>query len=395
MTSANPAHTLYSFTGKIDGARPAGGLTTDPDGNLYGAACQQTESQNGTIFRLAPPGQTEKKWHFTALYVFTDPQLGVSPCGTLWRRADGALFGLAGGGGANGAGTAFELDPPANPAGAWTETTLHDFAFSRTDGASPGGSLIADAQGRLFGTTVQGGRGCKGDLGCGVVFMLTPPENGTGWTEQVIYFFNGQTGKAGFPSGELAMAGDGTLFGTTPNSVFSLSETKSGAWHYTALAISPALPYGLSTGVTLGADGTLYGVTDLGGINNTGTVYALTPPADGTAPWTSALIHQFGTFIGNRDGYNPTGPLSLDANGTLFGTSASGGRNGAGLVYRMDPPAKPGGNWQFRIVTALSPPSGHGPRSPAGPVLLRSGAAYLTTANGGKDMRGTIVSVTP
>ena len=55
------------------------------------------------------------------------------------------------------------------------------------DGANPQGTLIADTQGALYGTTVNGG-----SHNHGTVFTLTPPAAGqTQWTESVLYSFTG------------------------------------------------------------------------------------------------------------------------------------------------------------------------------------------------------------
>jgi hypothetical protein len=53
------------------------------------------------------------------------------------------------------------------------ETVLYTFSGG-TDGGNPYSSLVSDAKGNLYSTTVSGGLsgGCYG-YGCGVVFQLT------------------------------------------------------------------------------------------------------------------------------------------------------------------------------------------------------------------------------
>jgi hypothetical protein len=72
--------------------------------------------------------------------------------------------------------------------------TLHSFAGG-TDGRSPVGSLVADAAGNLYGTTLTGGSTsiCLGaGNGCGIVFKLSPPKvRGGVWRETVLYRFTG------------------------------------------------------------------------------------------------------------------------------------------------------------------------------------------------------------
>lgn len=82
----------------------------------------------------------------------------------------GNLYGTTGGGnGVNGA--VFELTPSAS---GWSETELHSFAGG-TDGIAPIASLISDAAGNLYGTTLGGGNKlCQYSEGCGVVFRVSP-----------------------------------------------------------------------------------------------------------------------------------------------------------------------------------------------------------------------------
>jgi uncharacterized repeat protein (TIGR03803 family) len=91
----------------------------------------------------------------------------VSGRGSISRDAQGNLYGTAGGG-AYGAGTAFEL----NKAG--KETVLYSFRESGGDGGCPCEALVRDAKGNLYGTTYFGGAS-----GVGTVFDLTLPATTT------------------------------------------------------------------------------------------------------------------------------------------------------------------------------------------------------------------------
>ena len=113
-------------------------------------------------------------------------------------------------------GTVYEV-----PAGTNTIVTLA--TFNGANGASPEGSggLIADAAGNLYGTTYAGGAN-----NLGTVFKLTAG------TRQLVTLatFDGTPGYG--PLGSLAADGNGNLYGTTyydmPNdrgTVFELSGT--------------------------------------------------------------------------------------------------------------------------------------------------------------------------
>jgi uncharacterized repeat protein (TIGR03803 family) len=90
----------------------------------------------------------------TAVLVSFNYTNGANPKGSLIADANGDLFGTTANGGANGAGTVFEIAKTATGY-ASTPTTLVSFNF--TNGNLPLGGLIADANGNLFGTTVGGG----------------------------------------------------------------------------------------------------------------------------------------------------------------------------------------------------------------------------------------------
>src|SRR5580700_9626098 len=95
-------------------------------------------------------------------------------------------------------------------AAAQHEAVLYTFVGG-TDGSSPIAPLLADHSGNLFGTTIGGGAGCEPE-GCGTVFELSPSSSG-GWTESVLYRFQGGTDGV-FPYGSLVMDAEGNLFGT-------------------------------------------------------------------------------------------------------------------------------------------------------------------------------------
>jgi uncharacterized repeat protein (TIGR03803 family) len=78
--------------------------------------------------------------------------------------------------------------------------------------------------------------------------------------------------------------------------------------------------------------GNLYGTTSEGGLSNKGTAFELTKKPDGV--WARKTLHE---FRGVSDGAYPGGPLVLDADGNLYGTTYSGGINGNGTVFELSP----------------------------------------------------------
>lgn len=99
---------------------------------------------------LAPlaAGQTQ----FSTLYTFTNGD----PVGL--RYADGVFYGATTGASPTGnCGTVFQLQPPATPGGAWTETALYSFNGGNSDGCTPLGTPVKAANGALYGITYGGG----------------------------------------------------------------------------------------------------------------------------------------------------------------------------------------------------------------------------------------------
>ncbi|MBV8736337.1 MAG: hypothetical protein JO007_03580 [Alphaproteobacteria bacterium] len=252
---------------------------------------------------------------------------GQLPYGDLISDASGALYGTTANGGANGAGTVFKLAPPAIAGGSWTETILYSFTGTLGDGAQPSAGLISDTSGALYGTTTGGGSGS------GTVFVLTPPAaSGGSWTETVLYSFTGGS-DGGSPNAALLSDASGALYGTTENG----GSNNSG----TAFKLVPATAAAIST---CQADYNL----ELSTCNPYAPDYKACINAathdlnQCTAHYsTETVLHSF--IGGTSDGSNPVAALISDASGALYGTTGSGGTNNAGTVFKLTPhnPANP------------------------------------------------------
>ena len=157
---------LHSFTGSpTDGALPYAGLIQGPDGTLYGTTLYGGANNVGTIFQMAPDGSGFTNLHSFAGY----PTDGANPYAGLIQGPDGTLYGTTYGGGANNAGTVFQMAPDGSGF-----TVLHSFAGYTTDGAGPYAGLIQGPDGTLYGTTYGGGNSLSAR---GVVFQLTLSPN--------------------------------------------------------------------------------------------------------------------------------------------------------------------------------------------------------------------------
>ncbi len=130
------------------------------------------------------------------------------------------------------------------------------------------------------------------------------------------------------------------------------------------------------------SDGSLYGVTVAGGLGY-GTVFQLSPPAVAGGTWAETAIY---SFHGGVDGYRPAEGLVADKGGNLYGSTLSGGVVGGcncGTVFKLKPPATPGGVWTKRIMHAFTGTNGDGTNCCAELTIDSKGAVYGITFNGG------------
>jgi uncharacterized repeat protein (TIGR03803 family) len=268
--------------------------------------------------------------------------------------------------------------------GATTETVLYSFKGG-SDGAGPNSALAADSSGNLYGTTSFGGNNNCFGSGCGIVYELSPSANGE-WTEKILYTFTG--GADGSVPGGVILDSAGNLYGTTygggnPNcdnggigpcgTVFELSPNANGTWTETVLHAFTGNPDGANPegGLVMDPSGNLYGTTIFGGNGapqGFGAVFEVSPTKSG---WTESVIYN---FSGYPDGADPTGSLIFDSAGNLYGTTSAGGVSstflGFGTVFKLAPTP---GVWQK--TTLYSFQGGGNGGDPA------SGVVYDTKGN--------------
>ncbi len=320
--------TLHNFSGSgTDGNTPIASLVFDAAGNLYGTTLVGGVNGWGTVFELSPT--TGGAWTETVLHSFgaDNSSDGQNPDSALLLHASGSnaasLYGTTEQGGTNNLGTVFQLSPSAD--GGWTETVLHSFG-SGTDGQLPSGGVIADSAGNLYGTTGEGGT-----YGDGTVFKLTPAGE-----ETVLHSFKPGNHDGVQPFGGLVMDPAGNLYGTTTGGGFldhgivfevNPSTTNEEILHnFHGTPIDGEAP---DSELIFDSLGNLYGTTSIGGASNVGTVFGMTPTANG---WLEKVLHSFGD---GKDGAYPNAGLIMDAAGNLYGTTYDGGTHNNGTVFAI------------------------------------------------------------
>jgi uncharacterized repeat protein (TIGR03803 family) len=189
---------LHRFTNNYDGYEPAGGVFLASDGAFYGTTYYGGTRDYGTAFQLKRSGN---KWTETKIYDFKAGTDGEYPINGVVQGSDGTLYGTTLFGGSYQYGTLFSLKQSG---GSWTHTVLHEFG-SAADGQEPYGGLL------LVGDTLYGTAEFGGTKGAGIIFSLS--QSGGVWTENILYNFNGGSDGAE-PCATLIADADGNLYGT-------------------------------------------------------------------------------------------------------------------------------------------------------------------------------------
>jgi len=257
---------------------------------------------------------------------------------------------------------------------------LHEFGVSPYDGALPSAELT-NVKGTLYGTT-----GFGGSYGLGTVFSITKSGQ-----ETVLHSF-GAPGDGEEPMARLLNV-NGTLYGTTPyggkdraGTVFSITRAGSErVLHSFAFSYSYSRNNGIEPFAGLiDVGGTLYGTTSYGGTHpcdtgsNCGTVFSIS---------TSGKYNVLHNFAGApHDGNFPEAAL-LDVNGTLYGTTSSGGKYNRGTVFSI------GTSGQEQTLYSFGASGYFDGSSPVAALIDVNGTLYGTTQKGGGDS-GTVFSTT-
>ncbi len=308
---------LHHFS---DARFPLSGLIETPDGFLCGTSSAGGASNAGTVFRLGFDGDGFQILHTFAPGVATD---GDSPLAELILGWGGFLYGTTAGGGSNNAGTVFCLRSDGTDF-----RIIHHFGALM--GKHPTTSLVLGVDGKLYGTTKNGG---SNDLG--TVYALST--NGNDFT--VIHHFQGKAANDGsLPLGKLLQARDGLLYGTTcsggsPADLGTLYRINTNGNGYSILRAFQGSSQRDGAGpvsglLQWGQAGVLYGTTPSGGSANQGLAFAIN--TDGTG---FAVMREF-TGTGG-DGAEPYSPLTSTADGVFYGATYYGGVDDNGTLFRI------------------------------------------------------------
>ena len=205
-----------------------------------------------------------------------------------------------------------------------THKVIANFPFE-TNGSTPMGSLVEGPDGSLYGTTALGG-----EQNGGTLFRIAPDG-----TFSLLTSFTRETGT--FPSGPLLLGPDGSLYGTTQS--YGPKSAGGAASHGTVFRFEPGMGLsvltafngsdgaGMPVGITKGADGDFYGVTQGEATNDGGAFFKV------TAGGTFTKLADFAAL----GSVKPSSPLLLGSDGNFYGATLGNGNNEWGAIYRVTP----------------------------------------------------------
>jgi len=327
-------------------------------------------------------------------------------------------------GGKGGAGTLFAVT-------SWGRVVrLHNFNAA-TEGAQPNDMLAVDPHGNVYGTTQNGGK-----YGGGTIYKFTVDR-----TLKVLHAFDEATGDGKRPLQGLVRSSAGSLYGAaaggaidTNGSVFEINAAgnyitryrfrSGGDGHcpFSGVAVdAKGFVYGTVVGAGFGGDpnGAVWKLSMQGKLT---PLYLFKDGDDGQYPDQSPIIdpagNLYGTiitknggqyagavwkidtagqfsivhqFAGKADGFGPNGPLMMNTDGNLYGTTASGGGTdanpGYGTLFRITPAG------QFRVIHTFTGPDGS---NPTGTLAHdATGAIYGATSGNNGSIGGTVYKIKP
>ena len=268
---------LHSFAGGVeDGATPNSPLVPDSTGKtLYGTTEGGGQHGSGTVYSINISGSMYIRYSFSDLDTAAPPYFSVyKPVGRLAVNNNGVVYGTTSRGGKNDLGTVYELNRPRYANEPYNMSVLHSFTGGN-DGSDPVGGVVLNAtQTTLYGVTTRGGSADKG-----TAYAYSASDK-----ERVVHSFLGRDG------------GDGSY---------------------------------PSSGLIVDKADMLYGTTRSGGTLGKGTVFALDPSTG-----NEIVLHEFGGQA-NGDGQSPNGRLIITYVGNLVGTTSSGGVNDTGTIFAL------------------------------------------------------------
>lgn len=313
--SINPDGTQGSisvtFNG-TNGAKPSGNLVQDGE-FVYGTTSAGGNTGNGVLFRYnAQTNAYAVVHHFNGIDGWGPRNInlqgntiyGTTVAGGTYTSAE-SVYGM---------GVLYSYDINSG-----LFNKLID--FNGENGENPQG-VIYGIDNNMYGLTRQGG-----DFGDGVLYRYNPVTN----IYTKLHSFAGYDGS--LPSNcKMMQASNYVLYGTTTwggnNNMGVIFRFDMAHDQFTVLYHFNGAHGSYPEGVLTEVNGILYGITPFGGANGEGVVYSYS-----IAEGTYNVVHTFA----DTDGRTPTSGLTLGADGNLYGLTTNGGLYGEGVIFSINP----------------------------------------------------------
>ena len=234
---------------------------------------------------------------------------------SLYSNAQTELWGMTLYGGLYDGGTIFKTDNLGSD-----ESVEYNFFLNEGYGSDKA-KLTQALDGNFYGLTTS-------NSSYGILFQYNPVTNI--YTRKINFntIISGQ-----YPCGSLLQASDGKLYGMTSMGGLSncgilfqydpISNILTKKVDFASCGLNKP-----SGSLMQASDGRLYGMTNLGGVNNLGALFQYDPV-------TNVCIKKI-DFDGLTNGSKPNGNLIQATNGKLYGLTPSGGSNGDGVLFQYD-----------------------------------------------------------
>jgi uncharacterized repeat protein (TIGR03803 family) len=363
-SNGNNFHNAYSFQTECPGQNPQYTKLCEVDSNLFfGMTFTGGSYNSGTLFCYSQDSDV-----FTSFINFNGSN-GQYPVGSLIKASNGLLYGMTRSGGIYNKGTIFSFDYINN-----ILVTLH--SFDSNNGSTPQGSLMQHSNGKLYATTYEGGL-----TNCGVIFSFETNSN----TFTKLYDYNYTDG--GFPVSAMIENANGKLYGTTSdggtNSAGVLYSFEPSSNNFTVLQDLSSIGFISIQTLFEASDGNIYGSVLQGSTHGAGGLFSYNVPTNSISlvyafdffsgggysstgdmievdsalvmmlaeggggssggvlfklkltTYIESYLHFFGT---PHDGGTPRGGLIKGLNGKIYGLTTSGSFEGLdGTIFSYDP----------------------------------------------------------
>lgn len=356
-------------TSATNSRQPVGDLVLDANNYLYGVTAAGGSGTNGgTIYKIKTDGSA-----FTLLHSFQVTTIdGYNPNTGLALAGGGTLYGVTMNGGADDTGTIFKINTDGSG-----YARLHDFAYDNVDLYSPDQKLLVGGDGNIYGASANGGVDFYGG-----VFKIAP--DGSGYT---VIATGGLDAADNFiqPVGGLTWLNAGALLGEQSGgipgygAIFRVQPDGAGFTNVVNFNLAGGDATQPQSTVTPGPDGFLYGTSYTGGTYRGGTFYKIFK--DGTG---FVRLHEF-AMSAARDGYQPVAAPVFYSDGFLYGTTSAGGTNGGGLVYKILPDGT-----GYTHIHDFAGGTNDGSTPLAEVAIAPDGTIFGTTSTGGTNNSGVI-----